>query len=362
VKMTRAVRWWHIRREIRKNPGRLALLMLAKWVLDREIRSHNLCAIVVRDGCGASFGVSSVEWNCDVPGGEMILVVNPVCLGSNCDDFRDLHSSDHALRDLIYELQARGDAVYDAAHPAAEKACPKGTTLCYECGVESVGGLCDACVVNCEAFWCDAGISPRCPSSMRRFIGGCASSRTSRRTARRSSTASPWLRSAGRSGTWRSETSATRSIRRLTTNMPRPSQLLYDVVSAVLGSRDHNGFDMVEIYANVTDTERRASHRWRGRSRCRSIMRSSPIIVAGLVTLRSSAAAAAAAWTLPNASITPGCGRVEPSRDRLRPRLFARDTAAVFLTTPGGVFAFRSFARTVSRTTSGRSTRSIICR
>jgi hypothetical protein len=27
--MTRAVRWWHIRREIRNNPGRWALLMLA---------------------------------------------------------------------------------------------------------------------------------------------------------------------------------------------------------------------------------------------------------------------------------------------------------------------------------------------
>jgi hypothetical protein len=50
------------------------------------------------------------------------------------------------------ELQARDDAAYDAAHPPAVKAYPQRPTLCHECGVESIGGLCEPCIVMGQAF------------------------------------------------------------------------------------------------------------------------------------------------------------------------------------------------------------------
>jgi hypothetical protein len=144
MKMSRAVRWRHIRRSIRKNPGRWALLMLAKWVLDREIRAHNLCAMVVRGGCAASFGISSIDWNCDVPGDEMIISVDPICLGSNCSDFRDLHHSDHRIADLVDEMESLESR---AQGPANEEFVP-----CADCGKPCIrffrtGSLCDGCAV-----------------------------------------------------------------------------------------------------------------------------------------------------------------------------------------------------------------------
>jgi hypothetical protein len=65
------------------------------------------------------------------------------------DVSRTIRRAEHRLCD---ELQARDDAAYDAAHPPAVKAYPQRPTLCHECGVESIGGLCEPCIVMGQAF------------------------------------------------------------------------------------------------------------------------------------------------------------------------------------------------------------------
>jgi hypothetical protein len=143
--MSRAVRWKHIRREIRdKGVVRWGTVVLAKWFLDRALhdRHGSVDAVVLTEGgCCASFDIQSTRWNCGIPGGELTIVVDPIMAGSNCSEFSHLHRADHQLRDLIDELQARDDAAYDAAHPPSDNEYPAGPTSCDECGVESIGEL-----------------------------------------------------------------------------------------------------------------------------------------------------------------------------------------------------------------------------
>jgi hypothetical protein len=152
VKMTRAVRWKYIRREIQdKGIVRWGTVILAKWLLDRALRDGfgSVDAVVLTPGgCCASFDIQSTRWNCGIPGGELTIVVDPIMAGGNCSEWGHIHSADHRISDLVDELQARDDA----AHPPAVTEYPERPNFCHECGTECIGGLCDACVVRCEAF------------------------------------------------------------------------------------------------------------------------------------------------------------------------------------------------------------------
>jgi hypothetical protein len=151
VKMSRAVRWKYIRREIRdKGVVRWGTVVLAKWFLDHALRDGSVDAVVLTEGCCcASFDIQRTRWNCGIPGGELTIVVDPIMAGGNCCEWSHIHANDHRMADLVGELQARNDAAYDAAHPSAIGERPH---FCHECGAECIGGLCDDCVVRCEAF------------------------------------------------------------------------------------------------------------------------------------------------------------------------------------------------------------------
>jgi hypothetical protein len=154
--MTRAMRWKHIRYEIRsKGIVRWGTVVLAKWLLDRALRDGHgsVDAVVLTEGGGcASFDIQKTVWNCSIPGGELTIVVDPIMAGGNCSEWSHIHRNDHRVADLVDELQARADCEDAAAHPPRVSEYPERPHFCHECGDECIGGLCDACVVRCEAF------------------------------------------------------------------------------------------------------------------------------------------------------------------------------------------------------------------
>jgi hypothetical protein len=130
MKMSRAVRWKHIRYEIRnKGIVRWGTVVAAKWLLDRALRDGHgsVDAVVLTEGgCCASFDIQSTRWNCGIPGGELTIVVDPIM--------------------AVDELQARSD-VAEAANTEDD-----GPIHCTECGSPCIGGLCDVCCERTGAF------------------------------------------------------------------------------------------------------------------------------------------------------------------------------------------------------------------